>query len=134
MPNFSKSSKQKLSECHPKLQELFNEVIKYEDCKIIVGYRGEAQQNQAFLEERSTKRYPDSKHNRMPSWAVDVVPYFKNEPHIRWNDKEKFYYFIGFVYGIAAKMGIKIRSGADWDMDGELHDQNFFDLPHFELI
>jgi peptidoglycan L-alanyl-D-glutamate endopeptidase CwlK len=36
--------------------------------------------------------------------------------------------------GIAAKMGIKIRWGGDWDRDEELHDQTFFDLPHFELI
>ena len=133
MPNFSKSSKQKLSECHPKLQALFNEVIRYYDCAVIVGHRGEAQQNQAFIEGRSKFKYPQSKHNSMPSRAADVVPYFSNPPNIRWDDREKFYHFGGFVQGIAEKLGIDIRWGGDWDSDGELHDQTFFDFPHFEL-
>ena len=52
---------------------------------------------------------------------------------IDWNNKERFYLFAGFVKGIAAEMGIKLRLGADWDGDFTTRDQTFHDLPHFEL-
>ncbi len=133
MPNFSKNSKNKLNECHPDLRLLFNEVIQYYNFAVITGHRKKEAQNQAFFEERSMLKYPQSKHNKKPSLAIDAVPWFKDPPHIRWEDKDKFYHFIGFVQGIAIKMGIGIRSGGDWDDDGELHDQNFFDLAHFEI-
>ena len=52
---------------------------------------------------------------------------------IDWNDKERFYFFAGYVKGIASQMGIELRWGGDWDSDNQLHDQTFMDLPHFEL-
>ena len=48
MPKFSQESFSKLSTCHPDLQALFYEVIKYFDCTIIEGYRNQAEQEQAF--------------------------------------------------------------------------------------
>lgn len=132
---FGKNSTKRLLECHPDLQELFNEVIKHQNCAVLVGHRGEHDQNLAFREGRSKLEYPKSLHNKEPfPLAVDVVPWFKNRPHIRWDDRERFYCFGGFVLGVAAKKKIKIRWGGDWDRDGELRDQTFFDLPHFELI
>lgn len=137
MPKFGSKSRKELATCHPLLQALFNEVIKHYNCSILKGRRGKKEQDQLFAEERSKLEYPNSKHNAElgePSFAVDVVPWFKNPPHIRWNDRNKFYEFCGFVQGVARLMGIGIRSGSNWDMDDELDDQNFNDLPHFELI
>jgi len=131
---FGKNSAARLLECHPDLQALFNEVIKHLNCAVLVGHRGEREQNQAFYEGRSKLTYPFSKHNKKPSRAVDVVPWHADSPHIRWDDKERFYHFGGFVTGTATEMGIIIRWGGDWDRDGELRDQNFFDLAHFELV
>lgn len=128
MPSFSIRSKDNLSTCDKRLQKLFNEVIRHWDCTILQGHRGEFSQNKAFLEGRSKLRYPKSKHNQNPSKAVDVAPY-----PIDWDDLQRFYMFVGFVRGIAIKMGIKIRVGADWDGDGQWKDQNFHDLPHFEI-
>lgn len=134
MPYFGENSRNKLSECNPHLQDVFNEVIRHQNCAVLVGYRGKEEQNQAFCENRSKLRYSQSWHNKKPfSLAADVVPWFKDYPHIRWEDRERFYCFGGFVLGIAAKMEIGIRWGGDWDQDGDLHDQSFFDLPHFEL-
>jgi len=133
MANFGKRSRTNLSQAHPNLQKLFNEVIKYYDCAVICGHRNEKDQNKAYNDGLSKLRYPQSKHNKTPSLAVDVVPWFKNRPHIRWNDKSKFYEFGGFVQGVAASLNINIRWGGNWDMDDELKDQSFFDLPHFEL-
>lgn len=134
MPKFGKRSRTNLAQCDSQLQDLFNVVIKYYDCSVICGRRGKEEQNAAYAEGRSQKKYPDSKHNKNPSLAADVVPWFKVAPHIRWKDKKAFYHFAGFVRGIAAMMKIKIRCGSDWDRDFDLDDQTFFDLPHFELI
>ena len=77
----------------------------------------------------SKLKFPESKHNQMPSMAADVVLY-----PIDWDDTQRFYMFVGIVRGIAAKMNIPIRCGADWDGDMYIKDQNFHDLPHFELL
>jgi len=74
-------------------------------------------------------KYPTSKHNTYPSLAVDVMPY-----PIDWRDLYRIYYFVGYARGVANQMGIPIRCGADWDGDFNLKDQNFHDLPHFELL
>lgn len=133
MPKFGKRSQDNLDQCHPDLQLVFNEVVKYYDCSVICGHRGEKEQNDAYYGGRSKLKFPKSKHNSIPSEGVDVVPYFKKKPHIRWNDKEKFYEFAGFVQGIAAMLSVDIRWGGNWDRDDELHDQSFMDLPHFEI-
>lgn len=129
MPKFSKRSQTKLDTCHPDLKTLFTKVVETFDCTVLCGYRGEEEQNDAYDSGRSKVRYPDGKHNHNPSNAVDVAPY-----PIDWNDKDRFYFFAGFVKGLATSMGIKIRWGGDWDGDNDLKDQTFFDLPHFELL
>lgn len=128
MPKFGSRSKKNLSEAHPLLQEVFNEVIKHYDCSVIEGHRPQAEQDKAFHAGKSKLKFPQSKHNKTPSLAVDVVPF-----PIDWNDKDRFYYFGGLVMGIAAAMGIDLRWGGDWDGDNEFKDQSFHDLPHFEL-
>jgi len=128
MPSFSRRSLSNLSTCDPRLQDLFNEVIKYTDCTVLCGHRPKTEQDKAFGEGKSKVRWPDSKHNKSPAMAVDVAPY-----PIDWNDMHRFYMFVGLVRGIAYQMGIDIRVGADWDGDMQWKDQNFHDLPHFEL-
>ena len=129
MPSFSKKSMDILKTCDLELQELFIEVVRHFDCSVLCGHRTEEEQNEAFRNNRSTKRWPESKHNLKPSMAVDVVPY-----PIDWENLNRFYYFGGFVKGIAQDMGIKIRWGGDWDGDTLTDDQKFMDLPHYELI
>ncbi len=128
MPQFGKTSLEKLVTCHPDLQRLFNEVIKHYDCTILEGHRSNEDQLKAFNAGKS-KIKSGGKHNHLPSLAVDVAP-----SPLDWKDKEKFYHFIGFVKATAIQLGIRIRCGGDWDGDNNLKDQTFFDLPHFELI
>ena len=136
MPEYGKISKEKLNTCHPLLQELFTEVIMVFDCSILEGHRDKARQDQLFEWGRSRCRWPDSMHNKMPSMAVDVAPYYAEKPHIRWEKKYLFrwYYFAGIVIEIAREKKIPIRWGGDWDMDTYVRNQKFNDLPHFELI
>jgi hypothetical protein len=37
------------------------------------------------------------------------------------------------VMETAQELGIKIRAGADFNQDGDLTNDKFVDLPHFEL-
>jgi len=133
MPKFGSKSMSNLSTCHPDLQRLFNEVIKEYDCTVMCGFRSKEDQDKAVQEGRSKVHWPNGKHNSNPSLAVDVAPWFSTPPNVRWNDTNKFYHFAGYVQAVADQLGISIRWGGDWDGDGELHDQTFFDLPHFEL-
>ena len=133
-PLFSDLSIERLNTCHPFLHSLFSEVIEHYDCTIICGHRGEEDQNVAFVAGNSKVSWPNSKHNLDPSRAVDVAPWYKESPHIRWEDKRKFYYFGGLVKGVAMNLGFDIRWGGDWDSDTDLDDQSFNDLVHFEII
>lgn len=135
MPKFSADSLAQLESCHPDLQTLFHEVVKYFDCKVVEGHRNKADQERAFSAGASTKHYPDGKHNQVPSCAVDVYPYpiqLKNIP--------RFYWFAGYVLGTAKQLKLSgkithdIRCGADWDRDFDINDQKLNDLVHFEIV
>ena len=129
--NLSKSSIEKLEQCDERLQELFQKVSETYSIQVIEGFRDKARQDEAFAKGFSKLQFPDSKHNSYPSLACDVVPLVNGK--IEWNNKEQFYHFIGYVMGVAETLGLRIRSGADWNMNHVVKDQTFFDLPHFEI-
>lgn len=129
MSNFSQKSVERLSQCHPELQRLFNEVIKDYDCTITCGHRGKEEQDEAVRTGHSKVSFPNSKHNSLPSQAVDVVPF-----PVDWNDLTRFYHFAGFVLATAKKLGIKIRWGGDWNGDLKFKEEKFKDLPHWEIV
>ena len=128
MPKFGKKSQERLDTCHSDLIRLFTLVVRYFDCTILEGHRGKEKQNRYYKEGKSKIQWPDGKHNNYPSEAVDVAPY-----PIDWEDRDRFHYFGGFVMGLAKSMDISLRWGGDWDMDTQVKDNKFDDLPHFEL-
>ena len=128
MAKFGKRSRENLATCEKDLQLLFNEVIKYVDCSVLEGHRSGERQDKLFTEGKTKVKYPNGRHNKKPSRAVDVTPY-----PVNWKDRERQTLFAGFVLGIANQMGICIRWGGDWDNDFEVHDNRFDDFPHFEL-
>ncbi|MES0444908.1 MAG: hypothetical protein ABUJ92_00045 [Desulfobacterales bacterium] len=119
MPTFSEKSKAKLETCEQPLQDLFTEVIKHVDCTVLDGHRNEERQNKAFSEGNSKAKFPQSKHNAYPSYAVDVIPY-----PVDWEDIKRFHEFAGIVQGIASQMNIKIKWGGHF---------SWFDGPHYQL-
>lgn len=121
MPEFSSTSLTRLATCERDLQALFLCVIRERDCIILCGHRGEADQNKAFDEGKSKLRWPHGNHNKMPSRAVDVAPY-----PLDWEDKAAFVELSKVVKKHAAKLGIRVSWGGDW--------QGFVDLPHWELV
>ena len=139
MPSFSKASLEKLDTCDPRLQMIFKEVVRYVDCTILCGHRGQKEQDEAFAKGLSKLKWPNGEHNKVPSRAVDVAPYpvkwgEQGTAEQRKKDIARFYFFAGYVKSVADNMSIKLRWGGDWDSDLDFNDQNFDDLPHFELI
>ena len=120
MYKFSKRSLNNLKEADEQLQRLFKEVIKEIDCVVICGHRGKASQNKAYYSGHSKLKFPQSKHNKMPSMAVDVCPY-----PINWNDITSFKILGRVVKRKAKELGISISWGGDW--------RSFKDYPHYQL-
>ena len=131
MPSFGKTSLARLNTCDVRIQALFEEVVKHFDCSILCGHRTKEEQDALWGHDppRTKVSWPNSKHNSNPSLAVDVAPY-----PIDWGDYDRFYLFAGFVLGCAKMLGVELRWGGDWDSDLEVDDNDFDDLPHFELV
>jgi peptidoglycan L-alanyl-D-glutamate endopeptidase CwlK len=127
--NFGNTSRARLDTCHPLLQEICEEAIKQVDFSVLCGYRTKEAQDKAVVDKASKVEFPNSMHNKSPSLAVDIAPY-----PIDWDNTTRFAHLIGIVRGIAAMKGIKIRTGSDWDSDGDITDHKFMDWPHFELV
>lgn len=129
MYKYSKKSLEKLSTCHPDLQKICHELIKLMDVTVLEGVRTPDAQDELFHKGMSRTR--NSLHLPQDdgySHAVDLAPF-----KIDWEDRERFIYMQGMIRGIAHMMNIPIRSGIDWDSDGEIKDHTFFDGPHIEL-
>ena len=136
MPKFSQESFSKLTTCHPDLQALCYEVIKYYDCTVLQGYRNEVDQEKAFAEGNTKLHYPHGKHNHQPSMAVDLTPY-----PIDFNNEKLALWFGGYVLGLAqklkdeGKMTHSVRWGGSWNGLGDLNTPHMLnDLVHFELV
>lgn len=133
MPKFGRKSNMNLNSAHPDLQRLFREIVKTYDCSVLWGHRSEDQQNEMYLSVPPVTKvqWPHSKHNSVPSMAVDVAPWIDGNVTF---EPRQCYHFAGYVQAIADRMGIDIRCGADWDSDNNINDQSFRDIIHFELV
>ena len=139
MPKFGRTSRKRLETCHPDLITLFEAVAEEIDCSVLCGHRNKEDQDKAVASGNSKAIYPKGKHNASPSNAVDVAPY-----PVDWNDRERFFYFAGFVLSKAkilknvGEITHKIRWGGNWrGLDNGIIDfskNEFDDLPHFELL
>jgi len=136
-----------LHENHQKVLLYIKHVLKI-DHSVLEGHRGEETQNEYFHSDppRTTLQWPNSKHNLLPSLAVDVVPYVRipgKKGGIHWHDpdpkiREAYYReMVRFatIYQLAGKLvfGFSIRWGGDWDRDWSVMDNRFNDYPHQEL-
>jgi hypothetical protein len=104
---------------HPDLLKIFNEVKKEFNCKIICGHRGQEEQNRVFKIGKSKLNFPHSKHNSIPSKAIDVCPL-----PIDWTNTDAFKKLGQIFKDKANELNIKISWGGDWQWK---------DFPHFEL-
>jgi peptidoglycan LD-endopeptidase CwlK len=131
MPKFSKKSLDKLETCDERLKKIALKVVENFDCVVVYGNRSKEDQDKAFKEGKTKLKFPLSKHNSLPSKAMDLAPFINGE--IVWDDRQ-CYYFAGYVIRVAEELGIKIRWGGDWNSNRTIKDQTFNDLVHFELV
>lgn len=126
MPRFSERSLSILHTVKPDLQRLFSHIVLQYDCTVLNNGGIRSEEEQRILISQGKSQTMNSKH--LTGGAVDIAPW-----PIDWDDTARFYYFGGYVRGIAEKLAIDVRWGGDWDGDGQVRDQNFNDLVHFEL-
>lgn len=129
---FGKSSLEKRATLHPDLQKVVDEASKTYNFSILEGFRNQQEQDKDYAEGKSQKKWPDGKHNKYPSEATDLAPY--DIEGIHWKDTVRFGVMIGHVQAAAIRVGVKIRCGLDWDMDGRSDNEKFKDLGHIELV
>jgi hypothetical protein len=129
MPSFGTSSRERLDTCDDKLQAICEIVIEHYDFTVLEGHRSGERQNELFRQGKSKLKAGQSKHNSLPSKAVDIAPY-----PIAWDDMNRFFLLAGMMFQAAHDMGVKIRWGMDWNQNWIHTDQSFFDAPHFELV
>jgi peptidoglycan L-alanyl-D-glutamate endopeptidase CwlK len=144
MPNFGKASLTKLDTCHPDIKRVMLEVIKELDITIVFGHRTPSEQLALYKQGRvfsngrwvkTGKTVTDkdgtvkkSKHNHLPSLAIDICPY-----PVDWNNLDRFYKQKDVVMKCAKRLGVELVWGADWDGDGDIAEHTLQDYPHFEL-
>tara|TARA_R110000868_G_scaffold1211_1_gene9239 strand:+ start:1515 stop:1967 length:453 start_codon:yes stop_codon:yes gene_type:complete len=144
---FGNSSTTKLLTCHIDLQKILQLAISRSriDFGIAEGHRSLERQKQLFDEGKSQIDGIErkGKHNVEPSQAADIYVYHPDLETRRKlvYDKPSLCYIAGIIISCAEELLEKgeishnVRWGGNWDKDGViLQDQNFDDLPHFELI
>jgi peptidoglycan L-alanyl-D-glutamate endopeptidase CwlK len=137
MNKWSEKSRIQRETIHPELKLLADVMLQIHDCSLLQGFRGEEEQNNAYYMNNSKLKWPESKHNKTPSLAMDLAPYIKGQSY--W-DREQVLFFAGMVVAVAdvlyeqGNMKYRIRWGGDWDSDNNFKEHSFFDGIHFELV
>lgn len=110
------------------------------DLLVVEGLRTYARQKE-FVERGLSRTYK-SKH--LAGLAVDVAPQKGGE--ILWENKAAFKLVRKNMLETAKGMGIKVRTGSDWDMNGVIDEEEIaayvakigrkplVDYPHWELV
>ena len=118
----------------PKLVSVVKRAIQItsQDFVVIEGLRTQARQDELWAQGR-TKPGPIVTWTKDASShgtgrAVDICPY-----PVDWNDLKKFDAIYVAMMAAAEELGVRLRYGGDWDMDGKLREKGESDSPHFEL-
>jgi peptidoglycan L-alanyl-D-glutamate endopeptidase CwlK len=135
--SFGKGSQEKLMQLRRELRRICYAILDKEivDFGLVYSYRDEQEQNKAYKSGASQLEFPNSKHNTLPSDAVDIQTYIAGKGYS--TDTRHAIFLAGLFMSTAIELGYKdkVRWGGNWDMDGEIMtDQKFQDLMHFEWI
>lgn len=125
----SLSHGERLEGVHPALAEFARRLGVRLSLTVVCGVRTRAQQAQ-HIEAGASKTMNSYHLVQADGWghAVDLAP-----SPIDWKHLTSFAYMAGRGIELAMTMGLPITWGGDWDRDGNLKDQTFNDLVHFQL-
>ncbi len=132
------ASRANLAGVHPRLIRVVERAIQISpvDFKVIEGVRTPERQKALYAQGRT-------KPGQVVTWtlksnhfkqadgfghAVDLLP----APY-DWKDLQPFNQVYKAMMTAAKELGVEIRSGMDWDRDGNLREKGEGDSPHFEL-
>jgi peptidoglycan LD-endopeptidase CwlK len=113
-------SEKNLLNVHPDLIKLAEGVAKLWDIVVIEGFRSMDRQNELYEQGYSKLKYPKSKHNSLPSRAIDICPY-----PINWENIKEFKELGEDIKKVAIILDIDVQWGGDW--------KSFKDYPHWQL-
>ena len=128
---YSRTSYGRLKTCVEELQIVAELALYYRDFSVVTGHRDKATQERMYREKKSKAHWGQSKHNSLPSKAIDLVPYGRGLVY----DMKECAYTAGLVQMLLnTVVGVgNSRNGGDWDSDFSMLDTNFKDPTHFEL-
>ena len=143
MFTFGDKSKQKLASCHKDLILIMELAISISpiDFGISEGQRTTERQQKLFREGKSRIDGISKMgmHNYTPSMACDIFAYIPQQKNLAY-DYATLTFLAGLITSCANILHEKgainnvVRWGGNWDSDDIIiKDQNFIDLPHFEL-
>lgn len=101
---------------------------------VVEGLRTKERQEQLYAQGR-TKPGPKvtwtMKSKHLDGRAVDLAPLIGGA--IDWKDLKKFDQIAAAMIEAGKEVGVLVRWGADWDMDGLPRERGESDSPHFEI-
>lgn len=120
-----------LSKVHPLLVKVATHALENgtQDFTVICGHRDKAGQDEALRNKTTKVAFPNSAHNQLPSCAIDVIPY----PFKGWDDRAGFRSIYDAMMAASKALKIEIRSGMDFNRDGDKTTNDAWDSPHYEL-
>ena len=140
--------RERLSGVHPQLIKVVEEAAETFTHDIQVLERLRTLKRQKELVASGASQTLKSKHLIQTDgfgYAVDLLP-LQKDGSIDWKDTSLFDALVHHMLRTASAMNVRIRSGADWDMDGvidatqiEVYRKRhgkapFVDRPHYELV
>lgn len=107
------------------------------DVQVIEGRRTLARQKELYAQGRNGDTRPvvtwtmASPH--LEGRAVDLAP-LQHDGSLDWKDSASFDKIRVAMMDACKVVGVRIRSGADWNMNGTPRERGETDSPHFELV
>lgn len=127
----------RLQGVHPNLVAVAERAAEKVEFRVLEGVRTLARQRQLYAQGRTAPGpivtgTMNSKHRKQADGyghAIDGFP----APY-SWTDLPAFDKMIDAMFEAAEDLNVPIRSGADWDRDGNFRERGESDSPHFELV
>jgi len=101
---------------------------------VVEGLRTRERQAELYAQGRTKpgKKVTWTLHSKhLEGKAVDLAPLINGA--IDWADLSKFDAIAKAMQDAAKEVGVTVRWGGDWDMDGQPRERGESDSPHFEL-
>ena len=115
---FGRTSMKRLATTRPEVRNILIEAIQTSeiDFGVVCGWRGEEEQNAAYIQGKSNAKYGQSDHNMMIgdkpySPAIDIAPYSHELRDYIWFDDALWKYLHAHIIATAERLGFKMLCG-----------------------